>query len=274
MSKLMIKRIAAVAMCALLLCGCAKKQEESGTVSSAAPQVEFPATAFDVTVEACPQTVVSLVPEVTDIIVALGSDAQLAAISDNCVDIRSLPRVGTAFLPDTAKIKEMGTDLVFTSSVTSASDLEILRNAGILVAVVTSPARYAELPAMYSQVATLMSGHITGVRNASNTFTNIDDKIKRFSNSSSNSVTASILVADGVAISDGNVASDLAGFAGITLTDAEAAEVIVFPQSIFESTKAKHEGKRVVEFDVTMLDRRGANMYDAITSLASALEVK
>ena len=222
----MIKKTFAAILCLMLMCGCTAKND--GTVSSASlPTQDYPATAFDITVDKCPQTVVSLIPDVTDVIVALGSDAQLAAISDNCVQVREAQRVGTAFLPDTAKIKSLGAELVFTSNVTSKADLEILQNAGIKVAVVETATKYNDLPSFYKQVATLISGAITGVRNASNTFANIDEKIKKFSNQSSHSVTAAILVANGVTVPSDCVTAELAAFAGVTVSSLDSAEIVI-----------------------------------------------
>ncbi len=268
----MTKRIIAAAICIImLLCGCAG---ESESVTPSVPQFDYPATALDITVDKCPQTVVSLLPEVTDIIVALGSDAQLAAISDNCVDVRSCERVGTAFLPDTDKIKEIGADLVFTSNVTNESDLEILRNAGIDVAVFNSPTRYTDLPTSYSEIASLMSGNITGVRNASNTFSHIDEKIKKFSNSSNHLTTAAILVDESVEITEECIAADLANFAGITVTGTEDADIIICSENIFDSISTKFADKRTVVFDVSKLDRRGADMYNVVTELDATLKAR
>ncbi len=269
----MIKRVFMALCCLALLCGCTSSGGNA-TSSASLPTSDYPASALDITVDKCPQTVVSLLPEVTDIIVALGSDAQLAAISDNCPQVREAVRVGTAFLPDTARIKSMGAELVFTSSVTGAADIEILRNAGIKVAVVEAAARYIDLPKLYKNVATLISGSITGVRNASNTFSHIDEKIKKFSNQSAYSVTAALLVSDGVTVPSGCITADLAGFAGVTLCDIDAAQIVICPEEIYEAMAIKYADKRVIGFDVGLLDRRGANMYDAIAALAASIKAR
>lgn len=269
----MIRRILAAILCAALIAlgGCSQRGEDA----SSAPLVDYPATALDITVDTCPQAVVSLIPEVTDIIVALSSDAQLVAISDNCNDTRGLTRVGTAFSPDTAAIKELNADLVFTSQVTPDKDIEVLKNAGINVATVEAVARYTDLPAVYSQVATLMSGNITGMRNAANTIGNIDEKIKKFSNLSDFKTTAVIYAAEGVAVTNDCVQADLAGFAGASIvSDASSAEVIVCPQNIFETVSEQYADKQVVVFDVNMLDARGTGMLDAIEQLQLALKAE
>ncbi len=269
----MIKRIFACALSLILLCGCSVGGQDD--VSSVQiPVTDYPAMAFDITVEECPQKVVSLIPEITDIIVALGSDAQLAAISDNCVQVREAERVGSAFLPDTAKIKEIGADLVFTSDVTSKTDIEILKNAGINVAIVEPSLRYTDLPNMYKNIATLISGNITGQRNAANTFSGIDEKIKNLSNQSNYAVTAAILVADGIFVSSGCVTADLAAFAGVTVSDAENAEAIICSEAMHDETAAKYPDKRVIIFDISLLERRGADMYNAVATLGGTLKAK
>jgi ABC-type Fe3+-hydroxamate transport system substrate-binding protein len=274
----MIKRLFAVILCAsmLTLCACAgEKDKESST-----PKTDYPAKALDISLDSCPQKVVSLVPEVTDIIIALGSDAQLAGISDNCVDVRELGRFGDAFAPDISAIKELEPDLVFVSAVTSENDIELLRNAGIPVAAADGAVHYTDLRQLYIDVATLMSGNITGVRNAANTFNNIDAKLKEISNSAGTETTAVIFAADGVTVPPDCFTAELAKFAGISLisadTDSDIAtanpQVIICPSELVGTLSARFGNISVAEFDIAMLDRRGADMVASVNALKSAVE--
>ncbi len=268
----MIKKAFAAILCLIMLCSCAQNMPDSS--SSAIPSSDYPAAAFDITIDKCPQKVVSLIPQVTDIIVALGSDAQLAGISNNCDQIREAERVGTASLPDTAKIKELGADLVFTSSLTGSSELEILKNAGIKVAIVEFPAKYTGLISLYKQIAILISGNITGARNAANTFAKIDNKIKKLSNSSDYTVKAAIFVADGVCVMSDSLAAELAAFAGVTVCDVASAEAIICSEELSQAVSDKYVGKRVIVFDVGLLENRGANMYDTVATMEGAIKAK
>ena len=84
---------AVLALSMLCICSCSKKDE-------ATIQNDYPVTVYGVTVDACPQRVVSLSPAATEIITALGSYAQLFGVSDNCTNVSGLAAFGTSVLTD------------------------------------------------------------------------------------------------------------------------------------------------------------------------------
>jgi iron complex transport system substrate-binding protein len=67
--------------------------------------------------QAPPRRIVSLVPNVTEILFAIGAGPQVIAVSNYDVEppeVRSLPTVGALIDPDTEKILSLGPDLVIT----------------------------------------------------------------------------------------------------------------------------------------------------------------
>src|SRR5262245_24707828 len=80
-----------------------------------------------------PKRIVSLVPNVTEILFAIGAGPQVVAVSNYDVEppeVRSLPTVGALLDPDTEKIISLRPDLVITYG--SKADLQAqLKRASI-----------------------------------------------------------------------------------------------------------------------------------------------
>ena len=271
-----MKKLIAILTVMLLLCGCSA--DKGGTAST--PITDYPASAFDITLEKCPQKVISLSPEVTDIIFALGSEAQLVGVSDNCVTEKELNRYGTSAIPNLEEIKKARPDLVFVSDYTYADDIKVLQDAKIKVAKVKSASQYVELGSIYNQVAVLISGEITGTRNASNTFNNIDSLIKTAANSNSKKVKAAFFVDDSNALETGSVSAELVKLAGVTnlISGTDSKIISAKPDLIFcpvgsvETFSARFSEIKTVEFDTSLIDRRGVGMADCVAQIISILE--
>ncbi len=272
-----MKRLFAIILVALMLCGCSATK---GDGDSSNPLTDYPATAFDITVKKCPQKIISLSPEVTDIIFALGSDAQLIGLSKDCVSEKELARYGTSAMPDIEAIKGAKPDLVFVTNYAYEDDIRVLEDAKIKVAKVKSANQYPDLASLYNDVAVLISGEITGTRNAANTFNNIDGKIKSASNSNSKKVKAAIFVNDTVTLEKGCVSAELVKLAGIdTLISGNDSEIIkskpdliLCPIGSSEAFITRFGEIKVKEFDPSLLDRRGVKMVDIVTQIISILE--
>ena len=272
-----MKRLFAILIVALILCGCTANK---GDGTSSQPLTDYPATAFDITVKKCPQKVISLSPEVTDIIFALGSDAQLIGVSKDCVSEKELSRYGTSAMPDIEGIKAAKPDLVFVTNYAYEDDVRVLEDAKIKVAQVKSATEYVGLGNIYNDVAVLMSGEITGTRNAANTFKNIDGKIKSAANSNNKKVKAAIFVNDTVTLEKGCLSAELVKLAGIdTLIGGSDSQIIkakpqiiLCPTGSSEAFTARFGEIKVKEFDPSLLDRRGVKMIDVVAQIISVLE--
>ncbi len=258
----------------LMLCGC---QNASETASSVAT-VDYPVTAFDKTISACPQKVVSLSPAVTDVIVELGSDAQLAGVSDFCRIEKELTSCGTSLEPDIEQIKALSADLVFTTTALTDADRASIEALGATVLPVRAAGSYTELLSLYKQVATAMSGGITGPRNASNTFDRLDAQLKSIADREGEKVSVAVYFSSAMLIPTGVLADDLITLAGgknvcNSETDSDASvikskpQIILCPAELVDSMRERFADVRVEGFDVTLLESHGSSMVEAVEQM-------
>lgn len=80
---------------------------------------------------AAPARVVSLAPNLTDMVIHLGAGTSLAAVTPFCAAPESVPRVPGGMQPEAETVLALGPDLVLASSITPAPTLRQLRVLGI-----------------------------------------------------------------------------------------------------------------------------------------------
>lgn len=273
-----MRRIIAFMISALMMltafCGCDGDLE----ATSSLPTVDYPVTAFDKTISACPQRVVSLSPAVTDIITELGSDAQLAGVSDFCRTDREIERCGTSLEPNIEGIKALSADLVFTTTAITDDDRASIEALGAVVIPVRAAGDYTELLSLYKQVASAVSGGITGPRNASNTFDRLDAELKSVADKKKGKVSVAVYFSSTMLIPSGCLADDLITLAGgknIAKTEGEAddaikakkPQVILCPPELVDSFKERFADIRVEGFDVSLLESHGGKIADAVEQM-------
>lgn len=273
-----MRRIITLMISALMMltafCGCDGDLE----ATSSLPTVDYPVTAFDKTIAACPQRVVSLSPAVTDIITELGSDAQLAGVSDFCRTDREIERCGTSLEPNIEGIKALSADLVFTTTAITDDDRASIEALGAVVIPVRAAGDYTELLSLYKQVASAVSGGITGPRNASNTFDRLDAELKSVADKKNEKISVAVYFSPTMLIPSGCLADDLITLAGgknIAKTEGEAddaikaknPQVILCPPELVDSFKERFAGIRVEGFDVTLLESHGGKIADAVEQM-------
>lgn len=261
-------------MLSLMLCGCQNESEAASSVAT----VDYPVTVLDKTISACPQRVVSLSPAVTDIIAELGSDAQLAGVSDFCRTEKELERCGTSLEPDIEQIKALSADLVFTTTALTDADRASIEALGATVIPVRAAGSYTELLSLYKQVASAMSGGITGPRNASNTFDRLDAQLKSIADREDEKVAVAVYFSSTMLIPTGVLADDLITLAGgknvcKSETDSDASiikrkpQVILCPAELVDSLRERFADVRVEAFDVTLLESHGGSMVEAVNQM-------
>lgn len=87
-------------------------------------------------IEIDPDTVISLYPEITDIIILLGSGNELIGVTSQCIKSKqgeNLEILGNYKTPDINKIIELNPDIVFCDGVFQNNIFNELRNRGIKV---------------------------------------------------------------------------------------------------------------------------------------------
>ncbi len=273
-----MRRIIALMISALMMltafCGC----DGGSEAASSLPTVDYPVTAFDKTISACPQRVVSLSPAVTDIITELGSDAQLAGVSDFCRTDREIERCGTSLEPNIEGIKALSADLVFTTTAITDDDRASIEALGAVVIPVRAAGDYTELLSLYKQVASAVSGGITGPRNASNTFDRLDAELKSVADKKKEKVSVAVYFSSTMLIPSGCLADDLITLAGgknVAKTEGEGddaikakkPQIILCPPELVDSFKERFAGIRVEGFDVSMLESHGGKIADAVEQM-------
>lgn len=275
-----MKRLFSIFTTALLLvtlCACNNNSSDDEQHKS-----DYPVSAFDKTIEACPQKVVSLSPAVTEIITELGSDAQLEGVSDNCVTDKDIARVGTSLIPNFDAIKEIKPDVIFVTAVTDESDKATLSATGAVVIAVNAPDSYGKLLDTYIEIAKVMSGNITGTRNASTTFNRIDEQIKKLSAKASSKKVAVFFNSE-MLIPTGALANELISFGGgkniVTKQDMSDADIISKKPDVilcdaqsYDIIKERFADFKVEQFDVKLLESRGGKMVEAVEKLCKILK--
>ncbi len=260
-------------------CGNGSDQQSEPT------KTDYPVTAFDATVKSCPQKIISLSPTVTEIITELGSDAQLVGVSDHCQTKRELVRLGTTFSPKLDVIIKLKADVVFTDRAVSSADKAEIEKSGAVVIRVGAINSYADLADTYVQIASVTSGNITGAKNASNTFDQLDSKLKALANSEQSKNKVVVFLTESVLVPRGTFADELFAFAGVeniakaeSMTDEEIEEakpyVILCDDDIYDKITERFSDIKVVTFDPLLLDSRASGMINAVEALKAAIKIE
>ena len=172
MKRKLIAITLSMALTAALFTGCA--QSDSNSDESGASETEaafsYPLTLEDaygnvVTVEAEPETVVSVSPALTEIIYALGGEDKLIGRSDYDdypAEVFDVPSVGPIDLPDTELIVSMDPDVVLASSIFSEEAYNALTDAGITVVIIKDEESLDSVTTYIETVADVIGLHDEG----------------------------------------------------------------------------------------------------------------
>lgn len=171
----MQKKICALllALCLLAFGGCSQIGD---IVSGVATATEFPVTVGEVTIGARPAQAAVLSPSLADVVLALGCETQLAAVSDDCTqsNLSSLPHINAW---DIDMILAVQPDLVLLDESTAGMQEE-LEAAGFTVLVFSPATDREDFERLYSQVGAAFGGNAgfdSGTATAQSVFTTLDD---------------------------------------------------------------------------------------------------
>ncbi|MBE5953871.1 MAG: ABC transporter substrate-binding protein [Lachnospiraceae bacterium] len=131
----------AMLMLVVGLSACGEKANEDGKEAAKAEQTAYPLTVTDtngesVTIEKEPQRVVSVAPNLTEVVYKLGAQDKLVGRSDYCdypAEVSAIDSVGTITGPDVEKIISLNPDLVIVSTHFDEANAKVLDEAGIQV---------------------------------------------------------------------------------------------------------------------------------------------
>ncbi len=254
---------------------------------------DYPVTVYGEEIKECPQKVICLSPAVTDVIITLGSDAQLIGVSDNCDNSRELETYGSSAMPETDKIIASGAEIVISDSTIPDEDKKEISDSGKLVIITPTVTKYEDFGELYNSIASVFSGYSTGKGNADNTMKRIDKRVNAIEAkvSEAEKVSAVILLSDGVAAPSGSLADEMLSLAGGKNIAGDKyaidyAEIIkANPEHIFcpaemvdeiksdknlASIKAVKEGK-ITSLSPLYFERYGENVALGLEIIASSL---
>lgn len=121
----------------------------------------YPISFGNETFESCPESVVSLSPALTDILMHIGVTDKVVGISEYC----SLPgldveTVGSPANPDLEAIIALKPELIITLSPIASTDKITLEKAGIRTLEMSSPKSYGELCEIYINLSMVFYGAV------------------------------------------------------------------------------------------------------------------
>lgn len=187
-----------------------------GNAANKVTGADYPVTVYGEEIEKCPQKVICLSPAVTDVVIALGSDAQLIGVSDNCDNERELETYGSSAMPETDKIIASGAEIIISDGTIPDGDKKKIADSGKQVIITPTVTKYEDFSELYKSVASIFSGYTTGGNNAENTMKRIDKRVDAIKTkvSQAEAVSAVVLLSDGVAAPKGTLADQMLSFAG------------------------------------------------------------
>lgn len=172
-----VKRFAAAVCALVVLCASAGCSQLGDIVSGVTAVGEFPVEVNGVSISSKPQKAVVISPVLADVVLALGCETQLAAVSAECTqeDFSSLTKVD---INDPQSIADLSPDVVLAAN-GEENVIGVLENAGITVVTVTPATDREDFERLYSQVSSVFagggSGYEEGIATAQDIFTTMDD---------------------------------------------------------------------------------------------------
>lgn len=151
----------------VLLSGCSDIEEHIAVTSDLShedlPPVRqpYPISFGSESFEASPETVASLSPALTDILLELGLEDRIVAVSDYCdYQKDGIERIGSPALPNIKRITELAPQLLVTQSPIASADVIKLKQAGVRVLYLRLPKSFAYLCEQYINLSLIFYGGI------------------------------------------------------------------------------------------------------------------
>ncbi len=279
-----------LSVCLLVLAGCSQVGD---VVDKIADSGEFPVEVAGVTVSARPQQAAVLSPNLADVVLALGYETQLGAVSSDCDQgaLSSLTKVNAS---DVQAVAALEPDLVLLED--SQSQFAAgLQEAGLTVLQVAPATDRADFERLYSQIATAFGGNSGtehGVAAAQSIFTTLDD-INRIVPKDRVTTVCYLYDLDSAAVTGDQFASTVMSYAGVTnifssLTGgaydfeslrlsnpdvifcAPGVKAQILADSRFENFHAVASG-RIFELEASLVQRQGRTAVSLAYEISAAV---
>ena len=318
MKKKVLSVVLALAVTTTLFSACSTATEETTTAATAAQTEEtttteaeettvaddsiYPLTYTDaygneVTIEAEPETVVSVSPALTEIVFALGAEDKLVGRSsydDYPAEVFDIQDVGPIDLPDTELIASLEPDVVIASSIFSEEAYNAITELGIPVVIIRDETTLEGMFGVITDVADVIGAHEEGEALVADLQAQLDEIS---ANAPETDATVYYCMSYGeygdytaggdtfindIIVTAGatNAAADVSGwsYSQEALLEADPDYILVpswgydafLETEPYSSLTAVQEG-RVISVDSNMFERQGPRNIDAIILIQEAI---
>ncbi|MCD8345105.1 MAG: helical backbone metal receptor [Oscillospiraceae bacterium] len=261
---------------------------EDVVIDEAPVKSAYPVSFGTETFEEAPETVASLSPALTEILLELGVSDKLVAVSDYCENYLELPTVGSPANPDIDAIIELAPELLITQSPIASTDQVRLDQAGVRVLYLELPTSFSYLCEEYIELAMIFYGSIDSESVALEALSEIDNTMLSAQDLGLNVSFAVIYyeLDDGfVASSGADIASDMLSVFGtnglegeeselltVTLDELEELELdVIFADEALEDSDLEELDAEIIYLDLGEFSSPTAQLAEVISECISEL---
>ena len=280
------RRLGALVLSVILACGAlAGCSDVSEIVSGVAAAGEFPVEVNEVTISARPQKVAVLSASLADVVLALGSETQLALGSEDCTQ-ESLQDLAKVPGDDAQAVIDAAPDLVLADPGANGIG-DALRDAGLTVLEVEPATDRQDFERLYSQVSSALggsgAGYDAGIAAAQDIFLSLDN-INRIVPNDRVTTACYLYDLEGQAVTGDMLGSTIMTYSGVTnifdsleggTYDFESLRIsdpnLIFcvpglaeeikSDSRFQDLQAVRNGQ-VIELDPTLMEWQGRTVVE------------
>lgn len=254
----------------------------------------------EISIDKIPSRVVSIAPNITEIIFALGKDEVLVGRTEYCdypVEAGRIASIGSITEPNIEKIVELNPDIVIASSHFQKETLKKLENLGLKVIIFKEEESFNGLYQLIGQVGRLLGAEGKAAQLVSDLQKKVFDITGKVANFSKPKVYYIVFYGDGAFFTAGkdtfignmlemaggvNGAADSKGWQySIEKIVEKNPEILICSKYYhskdiitktpgFKDLKAVKEG-RLLEIDHNLLDRQGPRLAEGLETLARLL---
>jgi iron complex transport system substrate-binding protein len=305
MKKLITAILAIVIMFTFVACNNSNQQNNLGGVKQEASVTKYPYTAKDsngseVTIEKEPQKIISLAPNITELIYALGKGDKLIGRTDYCdypEEVKNVESIGSLTDPNIEKIVELQPDLVVASTHFKEDVAKKLEDLGIKVVVLYNAENFDgayDTITTFGQIINAQDKAEELVSGMKEKIENIKEKVKGtvipkvyyvvgFGKDGDYTATGETFIAQMIEMAGGeNIAKDATGWTySLEKIIENDPEYIIISKNYgmkeqFIGTEGYKElsavkNNKVIEIDNNILDRQGPRLAEGIETLAKIL---
>ncbi|MDF2673088.1 MAG: transporter substrate-binding protein [Clostridiales bacterium] len=302
MKKLITAILAIVIMFTFVACNNSNQQNNLGGVKQEASVTKYPYTAKDsngseVTIEKEPQKIISLAPNITELIYALGKGDKLIGRTDYCdypEEVKNVESIGSLTDPNIEKIVELQPDLVVASTHFKEDVAKKLEDLGIKVVVLYNAENFDgayDTITTFGQIINAQDKAEELVSGMKEKIENIKEKVKGtvipkvyyvvgFGKDGDYTATGETFIAQMIEMAGGeNIAKDATGWTySLEKIIENDPEYIIISKNYgmkeqFIGTEGYKElsavkNNKVIEIDNNILDRQGPRLPEGIETLA------